>query len=829
MKLLVRLIRSIISVVLVLSLVLGLVGTVLVRNSFPEIEGTTQLAGLDAEVRVVRDTQGVPHIYASSRNDLYMAQGYVEAQDRFFQMDFWRHIGSATLSEMFGDSSLETDQFLRTLQLESIAELEFAAMPPDQRAYLESYAAGVNAYLSDHQGSNLSLEYAVLGLTNRSYEPEPWNPVNTLTWAKMMAWDLGGNMDKEIDRAILSATMTSAQVDQLYPPYPSDKPFIVRGSELASPSSAPELPDISALFAEVSSRIDGITALTGEIGADIGSNNWVVAGDLTDTGMPILANDPHLSIQMPSIWYQVGLHCEGTGEGCPHEVAGFGFPGMPGVIIGHTEQIGWGVTNLAPDVQDLYIEKINPANPDQYEVNGAWVDMEITMETIKVAGAEDVELVVRHTRHGPIISDVFGSLDDYGTRTGLETPAQYAVALRWTALEPNHLAESIFELNEATNFDEFRQALEKWDVPAQNFVYADTSGNIGYQMPGNVPIRNAGDGRYPVPGWTNEFEWSGYVPFDDLPSVLNPASGYIATANNAVVDVSYPYFVTADWAYGYRAERIVSELEAASGPITTADMSTLQGDAYNLNAEEIVPYLLDHETSNVAIGAGKNILRSWDLRNDADSQGAAVYAAVWRHLLLETLKDDLPEDAMPNGRAQWFVVMELLMRNPQDPFWDDQRTEAIENRDEIIERAFAAAMTELEASLGSNQDSWSWGRLHEANFRNGSLGESGIAPIEWLFNRQGFAVGGGTSIVNATSWNPNEGYAVTALPSLRMVLDFSDLSQSTAIHTTGQSGHAFATHYIDMAEPWASNDTNPMWWTSDQVDADADAVLVLTP
>ena len=829
MKRLSRFFRQSLTTLVILGLLVGGVGTIAARRSFPETDGTVQIWALEAEVRVVRDSYGVPHIYATNMNDLYRAQGYVEAQDRFYQMDFWRHIGAARLSEMFGDSSLETDQFLRTLQLEALAEAEFAAMPEEHRTYLVSYAEGVNAYLQDHSGLKLSLEYGILGLTNGDYEPEPWEPVHTLTWAKMMAWELGGNMSKEIDRAILAGVMPTDQVDQLFPPYPSDKPYIVDSQGLTTAMTAPALPDIAGLLATIAPRVDAVTSVTGELGAEIGSNNWVVSGELTESGMPLLANDPHLSIQMPSIWYQVGLHCEGPDPTCPHHVAGFGFPGVPGVVIGHTDAIGWGVTNVAPDVQDLYVERINPNNLNQYEVNGSWVDMEIATETIKVAGAEDVELIVRTTRNGPIISDVYGALEDYGDLSGLETPEEYAISLRWTALEPTQLASSILELNQATNFEEFRDALSLWDVPSQNFVYADTAGNIGYQMPGLVPIRANGDGRWPVPGWTNEYQWTGTIPFEELPYVYNPPSGYIATANNAVVDGSYPFLITQDWAYGYRAERIVAEIEAATQPITQQFMSDLQADSYNLNAEEIVPHILALESSQGTVGDAQNLLADWDLENGADSQGAAVYAAIWRHLLIETLHDDMPEDTHPNGRSQWFVVMEQLLNDPNDTLWDDVQTTGVEDANDILERAVVTAMDELSVELGTDTEDWRWGDLHVANFRNGSLGESGIAPIEWLFNRQGFAVSGGTSIVNATSWNPSEGYAVTALPSLRMVLDFADLEDSVAIHTTGQSGHAFAPHYIDMAALWADHETNKMWWTNEQVSFDAQAVLTLTP
>ncbi len=584
-----------VSGLLILAMLLSAFGVYTVRRSFPKVDGTLQLAGLEDPVQVYRDAQGIPNIYATSTHDLFMAQGYVHAQDRFWQMDFWRHIGAGRLSELFGSSEVDTDAFLRTMGWGKIAQQEWASATPSDQAILQAYSDGVNAYLADHKGTALSLEYGVLKLLNPHYSPEPWQPVNTLTWAKAMAWDLRGNIDEEIERAMLLKTLSPEQVDQLFPPYPSDHPVIVPGFTPAGSGFTPGVTASTsypgAQLADVQANFNALDALLGPSGMEIGSNSWVVAGKLTSTGLPILANDPHLSSQMPSIWYQIGLHCQPRTDACPYEVAGFSFAGVPGVIIGHNDRIAWGFTNVGPDVMDLYIEKVNPDHPNQYEVDGKWVDMNVQTETIQVSGGKPVSLTIRSTRHGPIVSDVYMP-DDFTGQAGIPLPDNYAIALAWTALQPAHIFDAVWGFDTARNWDEFRQAARAFSVPAQNLVYADVDGNIGYQMPGLIPIRASGDGRLPVPGWTDANEWSGFIPFDQLPASFNPPSGFIVTANNAVVSPDYPYLISSDWDYGFRAQRITDLITQAPGKIDLAYIQKMQFDNTSLNAETLVPLLL---------------------------------------------------------------------------------------------------------------------------------------------------------------------------------------------------------------------------------------------
>jgi penicillin amidase len=817
-------------------------------RSFPQIDGDIHLQGLDRPVDVYRDKIGIPHIYASTLHDLFYAQGFVHAQDRFWQMDAWRHIGSGRLSEMFGKGQVETDAFLRTLGWREVAQAEWDSMGPESKSILQAYTDGVNAYLKDHNGTLLSLEYAVLGLLSPAYKIAPWTPVNSLTWGKAMAWDLRGNMDEEIERAVLLKTLTAQQVDQLFPPYPSDHPVIVNkiGNGTASPafngstSDTPIVPDYA--LAAIQQNVSLLDSELGRHSGGIGSNSWAVSGAHTTTGLPILANDPHLSIQMPSIWYQVDMHCLPKNDQCPYEMGGFSFAGVPGVIIGHNENIAWGFTNTGPDVMDLFIEKVNPDNPNQYEADGKWVDFQIRTETINVVGDKPVTITVHSTHHGPVISDTYGPLKDTNTdnvpdfipfkkQSGVFLPEHYVLALAWTALNPSSPFEAIWGFDKAQNWDQFRAAARNFHVPAQNLLYADTQGNIGYQMPGDVPIRKNGDGRFPVPGWSGEYDWTGFIPFDQLPYTFNPAEGYIATANNEIPPPGYPYLITADWDYGYRANRIVDLIKNTPGKIDIPYIQKMQGDMYDSNAATFVPLLLKLEGSftgeqSVAL----NLLKTWDFQARSDSPAAAVFESFWRHLLQNTFDDDLPKDYWPDGGSRCNEVMRNLVKNPTDPFWDDIYTKnVVETEADILKKSLADAVKELDGMFGSDPAKWNWGDMHAATFRNQTLGESGVGLIEDLFNRGPFPVGGGAAIIDATGWSVVDGYETNWLPSMRMIVDMSNLTNSLTVHTTGESGHAYDRHYADMSPLWSNIQYYPMLWDQGSIEAQSEGHLRLLP
>ena len=838
-----RVLVSIISVIVVIAIVLGAVGVYLVRSSFPRTSGEVKLSGLNFPIDIYRDGYGIPHIYAQTTHDLFFAQGYVHAQDRFWQMDFWRHIGSGRLSEMFGKSQLDTDTFLRTLGWARVAQQELDALPADELAVLQAYADGVNAYLADHKGAALSLEYAVLKLLTPGYSPEPWQPLNTLTWAKAMAWDLSDQGQPEIEHAILSKTLTAEQIAELIPPYPSDHPVVVPNfsisttpSGLTSQSQGVQtLADRYPAFESILASIKNVDAVLGPSSSEIGSNNWVIGGSRTSTGKPFLANDMHLSEQMPSIWYEIGLHCTPEGAGCPYNVVGYSFAGAPCVLVGHNDRIAWGFTNVGPDVLDLYIEKINPDNPNQYEVNGQWLDMILVHETIQVAGSSPVELTVRYTRHGPIIGDNSNSTITEQDKWGVELPTNYAISMRWTALEPANIYKAVLGFDSAQNWDEFRQAASSFTVPSQNMVFADIDGNIGYQTPGNIPIRLPGNsGDYPVPGWTDDYEWQGYIPFDQLPNAYNPPEGYIVSANNAVIGADYPYIITNEWDYGFRAARIVQLIETAPGPIDAAYIQKIHGDDYNASAAYMVPLLMQLSLQDEHLIEVRNTLTGWDYQNQMDLAAPAVYNVFWRAVMARTFHDELPQDYWPNGGSRWFEVMRSLVQTPDSAWWDDITTPTVETRDDILSLAFGDAVAELEQVLGKDASRWTWGDLHTLTFHNQSLGTSGIGPIEAIFNRGPYRTSGGSSIVNATSWNaaetdPVKAYQVLWLPSERMIVDMSNLPVSLSINTTGESGHAFHTNYDDQIDLYRTIQYRPMLWDQQQVEGAAKAHLVLTP
>jgi penicillin G amidase len=855
-----RIIGRILIGIVILSLVIGAGGTYYFKSfipntvapkSFPQIDGEIKVPGLNGSVDIYRDHMGIPHIYASTTHDLFFAQGYTHAQDRFWQMDFWRHIGSGRLSEMFGKSQVDTDSFLRTLGWRQVAEKEYEMLGPESKALLDAYTEGVNAYIQERGPVELSLEYLILtGVLNPDYTIEPWTPVNSLTWGKAMAWDLGGNMDDEIQRAILLKTLTRQQLGELYPEYPADYPVIVPtiGVDVSAvrDQASPTLPDPSTATLDLQSLSDKLalmeTAL-GPSGPDIGSNSWVVSGDLTTTGKPLLANDMHLGIQMPSIWYENALHCLPKSDACPFEVTGFSFAGVPGVVAGHNDRIAWAYTNLGPDVQDLFIEKVNPQDPNQYEVDGKWVDFETRQETIKVGGGDPLELTVRISRHGPVISDTYGSLKDkvdpkedpeatpFKDESGVALPENYAIALAWTALTPNSPFEAVWGFDKSQNWEDFRAAARKWSVPAQNLLYADVDGNIGYQTPGTIPIRKQGDGTLPVPGWSSEYDWTGFIPFEDLPYTFNPESGFIATANNQANPRDYPYLITKDWDYGQRASRIVDMIQSAPGKIDEAYFKSMHGDSKNLNAETLVPILLSVQLESKLATVRDQALSSWDYQETADSQATTVFEWFWSNLLTDTFQDDLPKAYLPEGGNRWYVVVRNIVQQPNSLWWDDKATaDKVETRDDMFVRAFDETVSQIQKQYGKDSSRWpAWGELHTSTFRNATLGKSGIPPIEALFNRGPFITGGGKSVVNATGWKAGESFEVDWLPSEREIVDLSNFDNSLAGHTTGESGHAFNLHYDDMALMWTKIEYAPMWWEQESVIKDSEGHLHLVP
>jgi penicillin amidase len=829
------------AVVVVLALVASLVAaTVVARRPLPQTEGTLEIDGIAGEVEVLRDERGVPQLYADSATDLFAAQGFVQAQDRFFEMDFRRHVTAGRLSELLGESTVETDMYIRTMGWRRVAAREYELLAPSTKTYLEAYSDGVNAYLEGRSTTELSVEYTVLGLTGLDYEPEEWTPVDSLAWLKAMAWDLRGNMTEEIERARLSVGRTPEQVEELYPRYPYARhaPILTTPGEpgpAARPRPAPGPAALAALDA-VRRGVEAIPELMGR-GDGIGSNSWVVSGEHTVSGEPLLANDPHLNVSIPGIWYQMGLHCTDVDEDCPFDVSGFTFAGVPGVVIGHNRDIAWGMTNLDPDVTDLYLEKVSGKT---YLYDGEQVPLTERDEVIRIAGRSSRLMTVRSTRHGPLLSDVSAELSSVGANAEVESDAPprgngYAVALAWTALTPRPTADALFMFATASNWTEFREAARRFAVPSQNLVYADRGGNIGYQAPGAIPVRRGGrTGDYPAAGWRPENDWTGrYVPFDQLPNVFNPAEGFIVTANQAVTGPGYRWYLTNSPDHGYRSQRIRNLLTAGIQDGTrfdVADMARMQLDSRNPIAPTLVPYLVRQLMTSEYYADGQRLLATWDFRQPAGSAAAAYFNVVWRNLLRLTFHDQLPQSLWPQGGDRWMAVVANLLRQPDSQWWDDAETESvIEDRDQILSRALRAARDELTRRTAVSPRKWAWGRLHRLELEQQSLGRSGTGVVEAIFNRGPFEVGGGGASVDASDWDPVVGYTVTSAPSMRMVVDLDDLERSRWVNLTGASGHVSSGHYRDQTPLWVHGRTLPWAFGREAVRRSAEDRLVLTP
>ncbi len=880
-----------VAILVVVAVATAVLGVGLTRRSFAQVSGDIQIPGLTGEVEVVRDSLGVAHIYADTPEDLFRAQGFVAAQDRFFQMDLRRHVVSGRLAELVGPAGVETDQVIRTLGWRRVAEQELPMLDPVARGYLQAYTAGVNAYI-EHRGSpsKMALEYAVLARSAPGYRVEPWDPVDSLAWLKAMAWDLRGNYTEELARGRLVGQVSLSQLDELYPEYPVEQhPPILSLDEWRPASSRPvdassrggtsgvvvapapgetvdpadrarlldpvappgpvldttrntlAAADADQALAATAAAMAEVPDLMGR-GEGIGSNSWVVSGEHTASGKPLLANDPHLAVSQPGIWLQAGLHCREVTEQCPFDVSGFTFAGFPGVVIGHNQSIAWGFTNLDPDVTDFYLEDVHG---DRVLRGDAYVPMDVRTETIEVAGGDDVPITIRETEHGPIVSEVIEPVRDLGQDAplgGVRTSNDYEVSLAWTALEPSRTAEAVFALNAATDWESFRDAARLFAAPSQNMLYADTEGNIGYQAPGLVPVRRSAThgtppGYYPAPGWDKTYDWRGFVDFEDLPTVYNPEDGVIVAANQAVVRGGTP-FLTTESDKGYRSTRILdllTEQIEAGTPLTVGSMTELQLDDRNPFAEVLVPYLTRIDLGNEFYTEAQRLLDEWDLTAPADgdqSAAAAYFYAVYDNLLETVLDDELPPDLGATGNSRSMLLLEELLERPDSEWWDDRRTPGVvESRDEVIRTAMVRARDDLTRELSKDIGDWTWGQLHQVRLQHEVLGAEGVpSVVRGVFGQEPHPVSGGSSLVNAMNWDAStDSFEVTSAPSMRMVVDLADLDASRWVDQTGTSGHPFHPHWKDQTQAWIEGETYPWPFSREAVDAAAEETLTLLP
>lgn len=784
----------------------GLVGTgyyLLFRRPLPKKNGEIHLPKLSSPAEVFRDQWGVPHIYAQNDRDLFFAQGFVHAQDRIWQMDFNRRMVHGRLSEILGEVALPLDRWMRTLGMYRPVQQEVDLLTDQTRLILQAYADGVNARMD--QG-NLPVEFSLL-----RYRPEPWTPQDTLTWTKMMAWTLSVNWESEILRALLIEKLGPVKAAELdmhahhLPPYviPKGVDYSQIGSEALQ-------------RAEMARKFTGPSAMNG-----LGSNNWVISGQRTVTGKPLLANDMHLSLTIPAIWYENHLSAGDI------NLSGVTFAGIPGIVAGHTQHVAWGYTNGFPDVQDLYMEHLRrDANGKvEFEANGKWHPAQVIQETIHIKGKPSVQEEVIITRHGPVINSI--AQDFCG-----EQP----LALRWTAYEPHRILDSLAEMIRARNCIEFEQALRLWSVPSQNTVFADTQGNIAYRLTGLVPIRKNGDGRLPVPGWTDEYEWSGYIPFDAMPSVFNPPEGVIITANNQVVNESYPYYLSSDYCRGSRAERI-HELISGCEKVSIDDIRKMHLDQVSIPGRAVAEVLSQLDTDDPELQILLSRLEKWDGSLGPDSTLATFYESFsihFLHRLLDHRLGDLAQHYIGKGitpiLAEGSILgdrarewMEQILLQKGSPWYD---LGAGENREDVLRLVVRETVDDLKQKLGPSMYDWAWGKLHKLILSH-PLGA--VKPLDKLFNRGPFPIGGDYDTVWAcgtTRWDLSSKAMVG--PPFRFIADLGNFDHCLGVLLPGQSGQPSSPHYTDQIQSWFKGDYHPMLFTREQVEKEAKNKLVIS-
>ena len=730
-----------------------------INKSLPHIEGTIALPHLQNEVTVITDENGVPHISAQNDHDLYIAQGYVQAQYRLFQMDLSRRQASGTLSEVVGESAINNDKYFRALGLRRAAEKSYDTYTDEGIEVLELFAEGVNAYINEAiEDDKLPIEYTLLGV-----EPEEWSTIDSLTIGKYMAFDLGGNWERQAFNYYLLNQFREEKALELFPVYPKNKPTIMEDGEI----------DITGILEHAVIPHDFN-----------GSNNWVVSGEKTASGHPLLADDPHLGLATPSIWLQMHL------ESADVNVGGVIFAGVPGIILGHNENIAWGVTNANPDVQQLYIEKRNPDNKEEFEFEGKWEKALVHEEPIKVKDGETIDFQVLETRHGPIISEF------------AEDSAKDTVfSLRWTALDATTELEAILDINRAEDWETFEKGLEKFIVPTQNFVFAGKDGTIAYKANGKIPIyETSEDALLPLPGWEAKYEWKDFIPFDELPRIVNPEKGFIATANNKIAGESYPYHISNVWAQPYRYERITEVLEARDD-FTVEDMQNLQMDAMNLRAREFVP-LFNDVLTGVNLGEAEKealeLLRNWDYKDGVELPQPLIFHS-WFDEIDAILYDEIPESMMEFFSANGQTTDELLRKsiNGEKSIWIEENG----GLEKVLQTSLTAAVMKLADKYSEDMEAWRWGDYHKVQFYHPL---SNVHPIlAYFFNREKPIPVDGSAVTPMAAAYKKETGEVDHGASWRFVIDMDQPVVGYHIVAPGQMGHFRSEWYHDQMNDWA--------------------------
>ncbi len=754
----------------------------LVTKSFPQTEGEVVLRELEEPVHVFRDDYGVPHIIAKNEHDALVATGFIHAQDRMWQMDINRRAGEGRLSEVLGRGAIAFDKQLRTIGLKRIAERLEKSLQPDSREALQAYADGVNAYMETHRGK-FPIEFDML-----DYEPEAWTVQHSLLVARLMAWELCMGWWVDLTLGELMERFSLDKAMEIFPPYPKHAPRVIPWR------SGPR--KFALATRDFRSTERALRRFLNAGGSQVGSNAWVISGAKTVSGYPLLANDPHLGLPSPSKWYL--LHLKG-GE---LNVMGASLPGTPYIALGRNEHVAWGFTNLMVDDVDFYVEKVDSLHPDQYFYNGRWRNMEMILEHIPVRDSASVSLTVRLTHHGPIVNDVHSSWF-YQDSTTAATHAP--VSMRWTGFETTDELYAMSLLNRARSWKDVRKALGHFQVPGQNALFADREGNIGYQAAVKLPNRGKHNPTLPFPGWDDDFEWKGFVPFRQLPFVLNPSAGYVASANNKPVDDSYPHHISDLWESPSRIVRLVELLETG-GPFSEQDVQRIQLDYVSAHARETVPYLLSayagKTVQDSVLHTALSYLRNWNYNFRKEDVTTTIFNTFYVKLLWNTFRDEMGRDLFHDYIYLTNVpirVMSELLKFEWSSWYDDVTTDEVEARDAILRKSFEDALEELQTTFGRELKTWRWGDVHQVTFRH-ILGTE--KPLDRIFNVGPFPTGGAGTTLNSGEYNLNSPFRMIVGPSFRHITDLSDSISSLMLITSGQSGQPLHSHYDDHAPLW---------------------------
>lgn len=765
-----RVLRNTGIVVAAVAVTLG-VAFLFLRGSLPQISGTIVLPGLEQPVKIVRDEHGIPTIRAQSESDAFFALGFVHAQDRLWQMDVMRRTGQGRLSEVVGAAGLRVDRFMRTLGIYRLAQAEVAGLDPDTLHALKSYAAGVNAFI-DSNASAWPLEYYVTRT-----EPAEWTPADTLVWGRLMALRLSTNYRDELVRARLLKFLTPDQIQDLWPNYPAGQA-----------SGAPDPRIKTAVAALPWDAIDKSLPPAPQIAS--ASNSWAVSGRHTESGKPVLANDPHLSLEAPDVWYLARI------ETPDRVLVGATVPGVPFLVLGHNGKVAWGFTSSEVDSQDLFIERVVDHNPGRYVTPDGTRPFKTRREVIEVRGGDDVELTVRETRHGPVISDVVTGAEEIP----VPPDGEYVIALADAGLRPDdRTAAALYGINRAQNADDVARALAGFETPPQNVIFADSDGAIALYSVGRVPLRKRPVPFFPVPGWTDDYDWDGVIPFAELPRSRDPEPGVLVAANNRLVGDHYPYPLAAYWPPPWRAKRVFELLDNLI-PLSPAEAAAMQLDTVSLAARSLLPRLLAVRAQNAQAEAAYDLLSGWDGDVRRDRPEPLLYSA-WLLELGNQIVGRKLGDVTDAPRISDPLVIQHLIADK--PAWcDDPATIAIETCADAIAASLNRALSRLSAALGDDMTQWKWGDMHKARFHNSILG---TVPVVQLFADPEIPTPGDDTTINRGTYagagleNP---FIHRHGPVLRAVYDLADLDSALFMIAPGQSGNPLSPQYHEFTEPW---------------------------